>query len=114
MSLAPTRQGILAYKSCYLYPSRVLSPPVPFINAGVGSPRQKCLIKTGNLAANQPDTLPALQLCNLQDLDVEKVKTKDIFYNYFENIGKLPSLVHQQLVSASALTGDTVCCKYMW
>lgn len=77
MSLAPIRQGILAYKSCYLYPSQVLPLPVPFINAGVGSPRQKCLIKTGILAANQPDILPALVLCNLQDLNVEKVKKKD-------------------------------------
>lgn len=38
-SLAPNRQGILAYKSCYLYPSQVLLLPVPFINAGVGFPR---------------------------------------------------------------------------
>lgn len=42
-SLAPTRQGILPYKSCYLYPSQVLSLPVPFINAGVGFPQTKVL-----------------------------------------------------------------------
>jgi len=30
MRLAPTRQGILAYKCCYLYPSKALMLPAPF------------------------------------------------------------------------------------
>lgn len=38
-ALAPTRRGILACKSCYLYPSQGLPLPVAVIN--IGFPRQK-------------------------------------------------------------------------
>lgn len=60
MSLAPTRQGILAYKSIYLYPSQALTLPAPFINTAVGSARLKSLIKTGILSDERPGHISSM------------------------------------------------------